>query len=139
MWYKQSQNILYHGTSNKAADNIKKKGFQLSSEHKGYANTIEQYISLTKNPEIAKQFAEISGLHVDKIKGGTILKIDQNSLKIADSTEIPWQSEIESFLEYLDRLRQLGFDAVDLSNDEEFGTGEEEIALINYDKAKFLE
>jgi hypothetical protein len=133
-----NENSLYHGTSQKAADNIAKKGFELSSKHKGYANTLEKYISLTNNINVAQEFANVSGMNVDNIRGGKILRIDKRSLKIADASEYPWQSNKEGFEEYLIRLANLGFDAVDLSKDDEFGTGEDEIALINYKKTKLL-
>jgi hypothetical protein len=130
-------NSLFHGTSKQAARAIKKEGFKLSSEHGGYANTVEEYISFTDKQDIAKMFADNSGYNVDRMPGGEIITIDKSKLKIADPEKIP-QKDGESYVGWMDRLRKDGWDAVDLRKlNADFDEGE--IGLLNLKSAKLLD
>ena len=123
---------LYHGTSKSAADKIRKEGFKLSKEHGGYSNTMEDYTSLTDDINIAKQFSERGGYNVDKSGEGEIIKIGKKDLRIANINDTYKQGE--GFGEYIDRMKNEGWDAVDATSDKAsgyIGKGEREYILLN--------
>jgi len=137
---RSGENRLFHGTSKKAAEIIRKEGLKLSSEHGEYGNTMEEYVSLTKDFETAKRFAENTGMNVDLTKpgeSGEVIEIDPTNLRIADGEKYP-QGKNENWTDYLERMRKEGFDAIDLSK-VNADTGENEVALINPQKAKLID
>lgn len=132
---------LYHGTSKQAAQKIYNEGFKLSSEHGGYANTIEDYISVTDDLKTAENFAHNTGLNVDRVPGGEVITINKASLKIADPEKLYPQKPNESWPDWYDRVfrqsKKDGWDAIDLRKmNSDFDEGE--FGLVNWKKAEIM-